>query len=583
MTSVLINRHLASLMRTNQAPDLVPTVYTSQILRHERNQTKANEQVRPKKFFAVHIGPSKTGTSAIQRNGKRNPFEENTFAPDKDNLIYVGKRTGEFDKYKDEEGKREIRRAIPIGTPRETVSITPKNERTAYTKATSCMISVLDEYYESFSNSTIDESAINEQLETNYDTRASLRQAFIDRCWIITIEGKGKIDFSYMLDSSILDSDEAYSYPNRGDPGKKFRLFDILGYETLVVVGAYRRYADWLVSAYTQSMKKSCLEKSLNGDKKNATCKGFKSFLQKHMKRRGSRKYQLRQAYDPVSVTLPEYLQSGPSKLQAKILNYFQLPHSPNAQEHLETSRFKAYNSITTELYCDALGDNLTPHTCNHAQSTVRKDTSKKSALIANKGDFSDSVYRRIVAQGYIVGFLLLTDQELEERKENCKADDVIWCDAVKRCLTEKKCNENTKLRQKRLDAIGLGRNAKIIGTNSSNVATFRDLSNYHVDVHKKRWTDNLPIKCVGKTLLEELLQKSLAFEEMVMPDFYASSLGKDEHIRLFWDVWLKEKKHFCTVDTARLFQGATSWDEIINERMVSSDWGEPTEWYEDD
>lgn len=126
---------------------------------------------------------------------------------------------------------------------------------------------------------------------------------------------------------------------------------------------------------------------------------------------------------------------------------------------------------------------------------------------------------------------------------------------------------------------MGLDSDKRIIGTNSSNIATFRDLSNYHTDVHKKVWTDSLPTKCIGKKMLEKLLEKSLAFEEMLMPDFYASSLGKDEHIRLFWDIWLKQKKLFCTVDTARLFQGATSWDDIINKRMVSYDWGEPTEW----
>jgi hypothetical protein len=43
---------------------------------------------------------------------------------------------------------------------------------------------------------------------------------------------------------------------------------------------------------------------------------------------------------------------------------------------------------------------------------------------------------------------------------------------------------------------------------------------------------------------------------------------------QLFWDVWLKERKVVCRVDIERLFQNAQTWDEIINQRMVSVDWG---------
>lgn len=57
--------------------------------------------------------------------------------------------------------------------------------------------------------------------------------------------------------------------------------------------------------------------------------------------------------------------------------------------------------------------------------------------------------------------------------------------------------------------------------------------------------------------MLDKLLEKSLAFEELAIPKLYASSMGRKEHIWLFWDVCLKE--NFCWVNTMWLFQGVTS------------------------
>jgi hypothetical protein len=67
---------------------------------------------------------------------------------------------------------------------------------------------------------------------------------------------------------------------------------------------------------------------------------------------------------------------------------------------------------------------------------------------------------------------------------------------------------------------------------------------------------------------LVRLLQKSLEFEQSVTPD-----------LRLFWDVWLEEKKVFLWIDINRLFQNATSWDEIFNERMVSNEQNQRPPW----
>lgn len=520
----------------------------------------------------------------------KNPFEENTFDADKDNIIYVGRR--HTYEYSDPNGRKEIRRVAPLGIANKTIAISPNAEYHAHKGAVKCMGELLENYYDS-RNKTSDISVINHDLETDEEIRLSLRKRFIDECWIQII-GEDTIDFSYMLNSSIVDSDEAFSYWSNDKKekiksqmiGSQFRVFDILGYEKLVVVGAYRRYADWLVSAYIQSIKNNCLRPNLDGLKKDEPCKEFGTFLARHLNL-GDNDYRLRGWYSPVLVTLPGIKAMGPSKLEAKILNYFQLSHT--SKEGVVSS-VKAYNSITTELYCDTFGMGLTPHTCAYAREIETenpKDTvalgtntsAKTSSLVTNKGGMSDSIYQQIVAAGYQFGFLLPTDKELEqyrERKEACQ-EKGFWCEPLRQCETkENSCNSETKRLNGVLDKITSGGNITIVGTNTSNITMFKDLARYHSEVHNRAWTESLPIVCPPRSQLEQLLDKSLAMEELVMPDFFASPLGKEEHSRIFWNIWLQEKKQFCWVDIDRLFQGATSWDVIINERMVSHDWGIP-------
>ena len=113
-----------------------------------------------------------------------------------------------------------------------------------------------------------------------------------------------------------------------------------------------------------------------------------------------------------------------------------------------------------------------------------------------------------------------------------------------------------------------------VVGTNSSAVPRmFKDLARYHTEVHNATWTRSLPLQCTPRPVLERLLRKSLAFEELIVPDFYVTPPGRVEHERLFWDVWHGQKKMFCWVDLVRLFANATSWEEIIDDRMVNYNW----------
>jgi hypothetical protein len=129
-------------------------------------------------------------------------------------------------------------------------------------------------------------------------------------------------------------------------------------------------------------------------------------------------------------VTLPYVVEAGPSKIEAKILNYFQLPHSDNE------SGIKYFDSITTELYCDAFGMELTPYTCNHARdigkdgpnfhrflgntsSAIAAGTNEPAAaLVTNKGTTSYSVYQQIGAAGLRLGFILPTNKEIQAEKQ---------------------------------------------------------------------------------------------------------------------------------------------------------------------
>jgi len=351
------------------------------------------------------------------------------------------------------------------------------------------------------------------------------------------------------------------------------------------VVGAYRRYAEWLVSVYTQAIKNSLrptLEVFHNLRKKRTPCIGFDKFLNSRMK---PNEGYLARFYSNIDTTLPQIIEWGPSKLESKILNYFQLPKATTTSNSHNENDMKTYNSISTELYCDALGTELVPHTCSYAREIESRGlenaaaataaSTNASSTVTNKGSTSTAAYQHIVAAGFRLGFLIPTDEELQaekKEKKKCRRQKV-WCDSTKECSTKKQCVKTQNQRRQELDKITSDGKVSIIGTNSSNIASWKDLYHYDSDAQKLSWTERLPIQCPSRKELEKLLQKTLDLEELVMPEFYATPLGKDEHERLFWDVWDKEKKLFCWVDIEKLFRNAKSWDEIIHERMVNYDW----------
>jgi len=297
------------------------------------------------------------------------------------------------------------------------------------------------------------------------------------------------------------------------------------------------------------------------------------SFLTELETRSGHEKFGSR-FYNNLDRTLPVVQATGPSKLEVKIMNYFQVPH-PNYKpqsNYNAKSDLKSYDTITTELYCDIL---RIPHSCRNFLDMAEANT---TMTVRNQGHAGDVAYQHIVAFGYRLGYLLPSDEEIaaiEKDKNDCrKKKRKIWCESLKYCEEEQKCAKEEEKIQTILDKITSGGTTSIVGTSSSNITMYKDLSDYHGNFDKRKPVDSLPYLCPEKKQLKKILQRSLQLEKLLMPEFYESPLGEKEHTRLFWDVWLKERKLFCWVDIERLFQNAQTWDEIINQRMVSVDWG---------
>ena len=154
----------AAISSTEQDPPSAVTIETINI--------DSNKNKRPLKFFAIHIGPSKTGSSAIQKDLASNPFGVNTLGENKDNVIYVGKRSG--GDLLDPNRLKEIRKV------HRTFFVTPNEERNLYKEAIDCIEVLLEKHYNS---SDSDRATTNKLLENNKERRASLRKAFTDKCW----------------------------------------------------------------------------------------------------------------------------------------------------------------------------------------------------------------------------------------------------------------------------------------------------------------------------------------------------------------------------------------------------------------
>ena len=415
--------------------------------------TTTTKKKQTTKFYAIHIGPSKTGTSTIQADSAHHNLD----ILEQDHTIYVG-RTWEVFRLDPNLAKKN--RTIN-GT-----SVTAQEEEgEAYYRANICMKQKLQEYYNyTRANSTgIPMDVAIDRLENDETTRTSLRRTFINDCWTEK--------YRYMLEYSHIDSNEEYSYTNPMNPdptqvGTQLKIYDILGYDRVLVIGAYRRYAEWLTSTYNQLTKVSCLvtDDTTQSPLMTKQCPNIWSdYIWPYIKPKNKNGGYSAQNYNQLDTTLPNARRSGPSKIEVKVLNYFQLPKNNTVH----------YNTITTELYCDALGMDLTPNMCNfsrerggqqeqrtqqqqrqqqnnhHHNNSNNNNHNNSEELVTNKGSPENVAYQHIVETARRLALIIPTNEQLEANEKvrsDCKKQDVhVWCESLNRCIHPRKCKKNRK------------------------------------------------------------------------------------------------------------------------------------------
>lgn len=69
---------------------------------------------------------------------------------------------------------------------------------------------------------------------------------------------------------------------------------------------------------------------------------------------------------------------------------------------------------------------------------------------------------------------------------------------------------------------------------------------------------NSLPLKCPSEAKLTKLLDKSLAFEKLVFPDWAETMV--DQHTDIFWE----RINDYCAVDTEPLLKAKTSWEQVV-------------------
>lgn len=173
------------------------------------------------------------------------------------------------------------------------------------------------------------------------------------------------------------------------------------------------------------------------------------------------------------------------------------------------------YNSITTQLYCEDGIVNVTHHTCEFSRQ-------HRQPLIAHKGvSLEPMAYDRIVVAAYQAGLL----------------------NAITTTTT----------------------------TNVTRLQARLDLQQYHAGTLNKTIVD-LPRLCPPKEQLQVLLDRSLDLERRVMSHGEYATNHRQEHTDAFWKAATVQKK-YCWVDVDRLLEDATSWQQVLDERLTRDEW----------
>jgi len=461
--------------------------------------------------------------------------------------------------------------------------------------------------------------------------RLNNKQEIINKCWM---------DNKYMIESTrgIIHSNEDHSYNyenyNLYDRIKLYKkiFLDYLGYNEIIIVGAYRRYYDWIPSTYKERMKLECLTRmqpnkkscqtiiqyiwnnnntnntnSLNSDNQNSNQYNYNARVYRNIHET------LPIAREALlDILLPSSSSSSSSNSttiktnnnnnnntadaaaasaaaaprvprgHVKILNYFQQPDD--------------YNSISTELYCNILGMDRTPNTCEYSRNQISPD-------VRNKGSLDNVPYKLIIFEAQNRGWIN-TSTTSTSSKNRTSTTTSTTSTTTTRIQTWRELQEyHTQI------IINRNRNNNNSSNNGNNGTTVESNNNIY-----------LPLKCPSKDMLDMFLNKSLDYEKLIMPElelYYnnsskskskheqlSSRLGnmEEEHINKFWnkfttttttttpssklsdgttrmttttkkEIILKDNHELCSIDIDILFGNSSNWEQVLNERMIIDKW----------
>jgi hypothetical protein len=237
--------------------------------------------------------------------------------------------------------------------------------------------------------------------------------------------------------------------------------------------------------------------------------------------------------------TVPNF---GPTNTKIKILNYFQLKHS-----HSKSSQQGSYNSITTELYCNALGMDRTPNICNCSRdrgsgkndknkndsnnnnnnnnsSSSNDNNNNNTNVVANTnvGSLDSVAYLGIIISAHERGWINISTADKNATKKSAmecgdSRQTPIYDEKLNKCVenTKYKCGEYGYMYCDEINLCSSDyvRQCPMINSSNSNIKSWDRLERYHKVTLNKKGITNLPLICPPRTELEMLLQKSLKFE----------------------------------------------------------------------
>ena len=510
---------------------------------------------KKKKFVLIHIGPSKTGTTTIQKDsGEDSGYIQ---ALQHDNTLYVGKFHSRMDtRIQEWRSSMACMTTHIFGTNNGNYSYgVNKNGHTI-------ILPII-------------------HISVNDTEKKKQKQLLVDQCWQQQ-QGYNNTNTMMMMNGTttiqemnIIDSDEGYSYQL-----EKLRdriqiyhtiFVDYLHYDEVIIVGTYRRYYDWLPSTWKEQTKNFCFgfdiprHKEYLHSPKN-TCNSLWDFMWKRYIQRANQYNTGR--YQNIHRTLPiareivlstnttptdndnnnnnnngNVVANHATTNKVEILNYFQLPNE------------EYYNSITTELYCQVLGLDRTPHTCQHSRQKG------VTAEVHHKGYVDNVPYKLILKEahqrGWVSGYPVTSNNYQAMLYANSTIQT--WKDLqdyhTQLLLTTTTTQTNTH-------------NSSSEGDDESTTATTNV---------KKNGRMIFPLLCPTKSQLATFLHKSLQFEKLVMPHFSHTALGEQAHTKAFWHVTANGTRStdnlFCSIDIPTFFGTVTSWEQLIEERLSIEAW----------